>query len=206
MKLNIAVYHFKEIQRKGYSLDIVFLLNLVKEKIDIKVLREESVKLDILYQTVLRKGLITEDDKLTLTGKELLEFIETKQTDLKLSRKKNIDEDFDKWWKTFPGTDTFKHSGKSFSGTRSMRVKRDDCKIQIYKILDEGSYTISQLILALEFEVEQKKCNSIKTGTNKLMYMQNSLTYLNQRSFEPFIELIEEGGEVETIVKGGTDI
>jgi len=38
--------------------------------------------------------------------------------------------------------------------------------------------------------------------------MQNSLTYLNQRSFEPFIELVKEGKKVieEPIVKGGTDI
>jgi hypothetical protein len=38
--------------------------------------------------------------------------------------------------------------------------------------------------------------------------MQNSLTYLNQRSFEPFIELIREGKTIEEkpIIKGGTDI
>jgi hypothetical protein len=38
--------------------------------------------------------------------------------------------------------------------------------------------------------------------------MQNSLTYLNQRTFEPFIELIKEGKTVveEPIIRGGTDI
>jgi hypothetical protein len=38
--------------------------------------------------------------------------------------------------------------------------------------------------------------------------MQNSLTYLNQRSFEPFIELLKEGYTVEdkAPTNGGTDI
>jgi len=38
--------------------------------------------------------------------------------------------------------------------------------------------------------------------------MQNSLTYLNQRSFEPFIELIKQGNSVEEayVPQGSTDI
>ena len=64
------------------------------------------------------------------------------------------------------------------------------------------------MIEALNFDVLQKKENSVKTGTNRLSFMQNSFTYLNQRSFEPFIELIKEGGKVEETDKpvGGTDI
>lgn len=64
------------------------------------------------------------------------------------------------------------------------------------------------MISALEYEVLQKKENSIKTKTNKLSFMQNSLTYLNQCTFEPFIELVREGHKVieTTTVSGGTDI
>jgi hypothetical protein len=60
----------------------------------------------------------------------------------------------------------------------------------------------------LEFDVLQKKENSVKNNDNKLRYMQNSLTYLTQRSFEPFIELVREGMVVKAAVKttGGTDI
>jgi hypothetical protein len=56
--------------------------------------------------------------------------------------------------------------------------------------------------------VLQKKENSVKQRSNKLTYLQNSATYLNQRSFEPFIELIKEGVKVEEAHKpiGGTDI
>lgn len=206
--MNIAFQQFNEIQNKSYSLDIIFLLKLVEEGVDVKSLCEKSIKLSVLYQSIYRKGLITNDEKLTLTGKELLEFINTEQIETKLSRRRNIDDDFEKWWKAYPGTDTFTYSGKSFTGTRSMRVKKDECKIQIYKILDQGDYTISELIKSLEFEVDQKKSNSVKTSTNKLMYMQNSLTYLNQRSFEPFIELIKQGIKIptETATTGSTDI
>ena len=50
--------------------------------------------------------------------------------------------------------------------------------------------------------------NSIKTKTNRVTFMQNSLTYLNQRSFEPFIELIREGNAVKIAPEQfkGTDI
>ena len=41
------------------------------------------------------------------------------------------------------------------------------------------------------------KENSVKAKANKLTYMQNSLSYLNQRAFEPFIELIKEGNKIE---------
>jgi hypothetical protein len=89
-----------------------------------------------------------------------------------------------------------------------MRVKKDDCKAKLNAILQEGEYTIEELIAALKYEVLQKKENSYASKINKLCYMQNSLTYLNQRSFEPFIELIREGKTIEEkpIIKGGTDI
>ena len=52
------------------------------------------------------------------------------------------------------------------------------------------------------------KEESVKTRVNKLTYIHNSLTYLNQRDFEPYIELIkQEDFEEETLTTGGaTDI
>jgi CRISPR/Cas system CSM-associated protein Csm2 small subunit len=61
----------------------------------------------------------------------------------------------------------------------------------------EGDYTAQQLIEALKYEILQKKEASSKTSVNKLAYMQNSLTYLNQRTFEPFMELLDKKIEVE---------
>lgn len=166
------------------------------------------MKIAALHQSLVRKGLITDtEDKLTTLGKELLQFIETKEP-TKIVKKKPATTEFEEWWKVYPGTDTFTHNGKKFSGNRGLRQNKDECRLKFDKILLEGEYTAADLIAALKFDVEQKKENSVKLGTNKLTYMQNSLTYLNQRSYEPFIELIKEGAKIDQAPKivGGTDI
>lgn len=208
MNLNLHTSHFKQIIENGYSLDMVFLLKLAEEEECLESFCNGSPKLEALYQGIYRKGLITVEDKLTLTGKSVLEFLTTAEETTKFVKKRKTSDDFELWWKAYPGTDTFKVSGKSFTGTRSLRAKKDECKIKFNKILEEGEYTVKDMIDALEFEVNQKVNNSIKTGVNKMSFMQNSLTYLNQRTFEPFIELIREGHkqEIDTPVSGSTDI
>ena len=200
--------HFEEIQKRGYSLDIVFLLMFIEKDTDIKALCKASLKLETIYQGIVRKGLVTDDGKLTVLGSKLLEFVRSPKIDENLMKRKEIADHFTKWWAAYPGTDTFTHKGKDFTGTRSLRTKKDDCKEKLNKILLEGEYKISELIAALEFEVMQKKEASITSKTNKLSFMQNSLTYLNQRSFEPFIELIRQGKTIKQVPKivGTTNI
>lgn len=209
MNLKITPYHFEELIKKSYSLDVIYLLKLIEQQMDVQPLCERSMKISALYQTLIRKGLIsTSDEKITTEGIELLRFIETKEATKIIKRKPDTTQ-FEEWWKVYPGTDTFTHKGKKFTGNRGLRQNKDECRLRFDKILLEGEYTAAELIEALEFDVLQKKENSVKTGTNRLSYMQNSLTYLNQRSYEPFIELIKEGGKViEEAPKptGGTDI
>ena len=209
MKLELTSYHFNEIVKNGYSLDTIFLLLLAEKGYDVIFYCKSSPKLEAMCQNLIRKGLLNEHNKVTLSGRAVLDFLKLEDVQtVKLVKKKKIDTEFQLWWDTYPGTDTFTYKNKKFSGTRTVKVKKDECKAKIDKILDEGDYTINELIEALEFEVLQKKENSIKTNTNKLTYMQNSLTYLNQRTFEPFIELIKEGETVkeEQIITGGTDV
>lgn len=203
----LTFYHFRELHKKGYTLDMVYLVQLAEQGIDIKILCEETPKLGVLFQGVVRKGLITEDGGLSTVGKELLEFLHTEGEDVKIVKRK-VDDEFERWWKAYPGTDSFTYKGKSFTGSRSMRVRKEDCKVKFKKILEEGEYTIDDLVAALEYEVLQKKENSLKTGANKLTFQQNSLTYLNQRTFEPFIELVRAGETIKEsqVVTGGTDI
>lgn len=208
MNLKLTPYHFEELIKKSYSLDLIFLLKLIEEQYDISTLTESSMKISALHQTLVRKGLITDtEDKLTTLGQELIKFIDTKEPK-KIVKKKPATTEFEEWWKAYPGTDTFKHGGKSFVGARSLRQNKDECRLKFDKILLEGEYTAAELTEALKFDVLQKKENSVKTGTNRLSFMQNSLTYLNQRSYEPFIELIKEGAQVQQAPKivGGTDI
>jgi hypothetical protein len=206
--LKITPYHFEELIKKSYSLDVIYLLKLIEDQFDVQPLCQNSMKIAALYQTLIRKGLISDtDDKITTQGEELLKFMETKEA-TKIVKRKPATTEFEEWWKAYPGTDTFTHKGKKFSGNRGLRQNKDECRLRFDKILLEGEYTAAQLIEALNFDVLQKKENSVKTGNNKLTYMQNSLTYLNQRSFEAFIELIKEGAQIEEAPKiiGGTDI
>jgi hypothetical protein len=208
MKFNTTYFHFEEIYKKGYTLDLLFLLKLVEEGYDYKALCASDIKIEALHQTLIRKGLITDSGKITTMGAQLISFMASTATTRKINKVKTNSNDFENWWKAYPGTDTFTHKGKSFSGSRSMRVKKDDCKIKFDKIILEGEYTAAEMIAALNYDVLQKKENSVKTGTNKLTFLQNSLTYLNQRSYEPFIELIKEGAQIVEApqITGGTDI
>lgn len=177
------------------------MLKLYEQKVDIGNLKKESIKFYTLCHSLLRKGLITDNDDLTLMGKELLEFFDSNDK-IKLVRKKASEDLFEEWWKTYPGTNKFSHKGKNFEGTRAMRVKKDECKLKYYSILNEGEYTSVQLLEALKIEVLMKKDESVKVRDNKLTYMQNSLTYLNQRSFDPFIELLE-GAQGSNVTSAG---
>lgn len=205
---NIAFQQFQELHNGGFTLDQVYMLLQIKEGIDLKSLCEQSAKMQLLYIGLYRKGLITDSDKITLRGQEMIKFIEEAEPDDKLPKKKIVTADFELWWKTYPGTDTFSYKGKTFPGSRSLRVKKEDCKKKFQAVIDEGEYKAKDLIEALKFEVEQKKQNSVKEKSNKLTFMQNSLTYLNQRTFEPFIELIKSGITIKETpqVAGGTDI
>lgn len=209
MKLNVNPQQFEELIKRGYNLDVIFLLNLIDEQYDISPLCKGSMKIASVYQSLIRKGLITQnDEKLTLIGKDLLEFMNAK-INVKIIKRKPATTDFEEWWKTYPGTDSFEYKGKTFKGTRALRLHKDDCRLKFDKILLEGEYTAAQLIAALNFEVIQKKETSITENTNRLKFMQGSSVYLNQRAFEPFIELINDGATVaEAKLKptGGTDI
>jgi hypothetical protein len=193
MNIKITPYHFEQLLKDGYTLDMIFLLKLIDEEFDIKTLAEGGPKTEMLCQTLRRKGLVSEQLKITVLGRNLLEFMNTRAKTSKIVKKTQTFAEFEKWWAAYPGTDIFTHKGKSFSGGRTLRVNKDECQLKLDAILAEGEYTIDQLIAALEYEVLQKKENSVKTGTNRLTYMQGSITYLNQRSFQNYIELINQG-------------
>jgi len=195
MKLNIIPQHFVELMAKGYSVEQILLLKWIEEMFDISKMRQDNAKIDALYQSLVRKGLITADEKLTTIGKELLLFIDSVKFE-KLLKRKPASEDFSLWWSTYPGTDTFTYKDRKFQGSRSLRVDKDNCRLKFDKILIEGEVTATQLIEALKLDINQKKEMSLRQGTNKLTYMQNSLTYLNQRSYEPYIELLSKGEQI----------
>lgn len=188
-------------------MDMVFLLMMLHEQYDVKLISEDNIKLQMLCQSLHRKGLITSEYKITETGTKLLEYLKAK-TRQKFVKPKISAQEFDDWWDAYPGTDSFVHAGKKFQGSRSLRSAKEDCRVRFNVILSEKEYTAQELIDAMKHDVLLKKEASIKENKNKLSFMQNSLTYLNQRSYEPFIELIRAGETIKESVKpvGGTDI
>jgi len=209
MKLHITPEQFEELIKKSYSLDIIYLLTLIEAEYDIQPLYEDSMRISAIYQSLRRKGLIAEDEnKLTTIGQDLLKFVQPDQTKRKFVKRKPQATAFEEWWKTYPGTDTFTYEGRKFRGTRALRKDKQACKIKFDAIILEGDYTAEQLIKALKYEIEQKVLMSMKTKQNRLTYMQNSLTYLNQRTYEAFVELIDEQGDDHgtTAPSGSTDI
>lgn len=160
-----------------------------------------------MVQTLVRKDLLTEDHQtVTLAGKELLAFVETKHTE-KLKRVNEHSQEFDRWWAEYPPTDGFSYKNRDFKPTRSLRQAKESCKQKFFKIIEKGKYSVDDLIAALKLDIQMKKDESVSTGTNKLKYMQNSLTYLNQESFEAFVELAKTiKPKEEPKIKGGVDI
>lgn len=208
MRMHITPQMFKELIKKGYNLDLIYLLKLIEDQYDIQPLYEDSMKIAGLYHSLVRKGLITEDEeKLTTVGKDLLKFID-EATDKKIIKRKPVTTDFEEWWKNYPPTDSFEVNGKVFKGTRALRRGKEECRRKFKAILEEGDYTAEQLTKALQYEVERKIERSLKERKNCMSFMQGSIPYLNQRTFEGFIELMEQDKDREpTQPSGGpTDI
>ena len=209
MKLHISPKIFKEIIKKSYNLDSIYLLKLIEDGQDIAPLYEDSMKISSLYQGLIRKGLISRDDeKITIEGKDLLDFISSDDNtpSPKMIKRKPVVTEFEEWWKNYPSTDSFTYKHKTFKGSRSLRRAKNDCKAKFKAILNEGDYTAQQLIGALKYEVNVKVERSLREGKNLMSYMQGSVPYLNQRTFEGFIELMESEKDNPEQQKGSTDI
>jgi len=206
MKMHISPQMFQEIIKRSYNLDIIYLLKMIEEQYDIQPLYKDSMKIAALYQSLIRKGLITKDEeKLTTAGKDLLKFIGSTENK-KIIKRKPVTTDFEEWWKNYPATDSFTYKNRTFKGSRSLRRAKSDCKIKFKAIINEGDYTAIQLIEALKYEVKVKVERSVREGKNIMSYMQGSVPYLNQRSFEGFIELMELDKDKTEKQIGPTDI
>jgi len=90
MKFNVTPSHFEQLLKQSYSLDHIFLLKLIEANIDMQPLIDGSMKIAGLYQSLVRKGLVSDvTEKITQQGRELLTFAdsEVKEPIKKLKQK-----------------------------------------------------------------------------------------------------------------------
>jgi hypothetical protein len=197
----IKHYHFEQLIKKGYSLDIIYILKLLKGTSDITEMCKGSKKINAIYMSVIRKGLYSEvTKKLTVEGDNLLAFLETQEPIL-VKKKVLKEDDFDSWWAVFPSTNKFTHNGASFGVSRSFKAKKEDCRQLFKKLVNEKKFTANEIIKATEYDVLMKKNESVKSRQNRLTFLQNSHTYLLQEAFQGFVELI---GEKQNFSSGRT--
>ena len=201
MKLDITDAHYIELHKKGYTIDMIYLLSWLNAGLSVVHIREGSKKIDAIYKTMVRKDLICEDGTVNMAGMDLLDFI-SKKTNKTFLKPKAEPGEFDKWWNIFPGNDKFTVRGRSFGPTRTFRVKKDGCRLLFNSMVVNEEFTSEQIIQATLYDINLKKSLSFKKGSNQLKYLQNSHTYLNQKTFEGFIGL--EVKEEPTINSGGS--
>lgn len=179
---------FYTLIKQGLSLDLIYILKQINSGISINT---EITKVKTLLQTLLRKGFLSEDGKLTTEALNLINFADDDSVEV-IVRTKVPEDGFLAFWEAFPSTDTFTYENVRFEGSRALKMNKTECKTKFDAIIKEGEYSVQEIIDAVKYDVLQKKKNSKKTGQNKLTYIQNSLTYLRQRSFVPFIELAKD--------------
>jgi len=183
--MQISVENYLKLLDEGYSLDILYILQQIKDGIDIS---DEILhpKFGLTYQFIQRKELIS-DGVLTLKGEEVLSYIDNKPKKVKTKST----EEFILWWNTYPSTNMFVYNNKTFPGVQSKKIKKEDCKRLFNKLLNE-KYSAEDIIKATEYHFKTAKELSFKTGKNELSYIPNSERYLREKMFEPYISLYKQ--------------
>lgn len=166
-----------------------------------------SKRIEAIYNTMIRKGLLTNENKITAIGAEILSFI-SKKTNRKFDKPKVETGDFDKWWKVFPSNDKFEVGGKKFGPTRSFKTLKDECRLMFNKMVLDKEFTAQEIIDATLYDVNLKKKRSYTKNSNQLKYLQNSATYLRQKTFMGFVGMGtgEDNLPKSKISRGSIDI
>lgn len=188
---NISEGSFKELISNSLSLDTVFLLEKVYSGLDISSFEEGRI--NDMSQTLLRKGYVDKEGKITPAGIELYNSIINGTKSVKLKRLVKKDEEWQLFLALYPVNNTFTWKGRKFEGDRGIRKNTEDGKTLFTKILNEGEYTYNDIINAVIAECLAKFESSWKSGENKMKYFVNTESYLRQRGFENYIE---EGREL----------
>lgn len=187
---------FEMISEMGLTLDHIYILSFIKNNTIEGLKDKKTQKVKGILNTLKRKNIIDEEGKINEAYIKFADAFSTEKIDYStiVSKVKSVkskeDEAFEEWWENYPKSDNFEYRNIKFPGTRALRQSKNDCKAKFKLLLLEG-YDYKKLINALKAEVQLKLAASYRTKTNKLTFMQNSLTYLNKRTFEAYMDIEE---------------
>lgn len=210
--IDVNVNILKRIEKERLNLDQLYILECIvhKDYDTLAVYDEGFTKERVLlnYQKLIRVGLLEDNKELILTPKgvefyrelvrmrygSVIDFVEVSKKD-----SKDWSKEFETWWNTYPATANWVSSaGRKFESGRSLRSgSKADNKREFCKVMNEGHISFDELLKCLDYEINAKKKQSVNTGTNHLQFMKGSLTYLRQRAFEGFLDIIRTGDGID---------
>lgn len=182
--MEVTLSIIEELDKIHLNLSHLYLLQQVSLGLSVEKLSQTSIYLTLVRKEFILGGQLTQKGSLLLKKTGNLEGIK----EVLETHHKSKESRFDEWWSNYPSTDRVMENGNvKFQETRSLRNGKPVCKIKYEKLLEEGIYTHEQMIQALKYEVDLRVSQSIKENTNKVSFMTNSKTYLNNNMFESFI-------------------
>jgi hypothetical protein len=95
---------------------------------------------------------------------------------------------FEEFWMAFPTSD--EHG--VYRKTRILKAGKENCKKKYLALLNEG-VSHADILKALKYEIKLRRDGNNRQ--NNMMYMKNSLTWLNQKEFEIILETMTEDNE-----------
>lgn len=139
-------------------------------------------------QRLVRKGYIDMKGAVMPAGMALYHslFKEVEEIKVKKREKKPL-EKFDEWWDVFPTSDNFVVNGRMFPGVRKLTTDKEGCR-KIFNALTVNEFTVEDVIRATKYHINMAKQKSYSERANKLTYIPNSLRYLREKYFQPYIK------------------
>lgn len=182
-----SLFHFKlghliALLKAKLPLECIFVLEIV--------LNGEELPTELLsyQQRLIRKGYIDMKGNITQAGCDLYDSLLKDIEEVKVKKREaKKDEKFDEWWEhAFCSSNNFEIKGRKFDGTRKLTTDKEGCR-KVFNALTLNEFEAEDVIRATAYHMNLSKDISYKTGANKLTYIPNSLRYLREKYFEPYI-------------------
>ncbi len=194
--INIKEGHILSLIKARIPLESVYILSLLKNN---KEIPEEIGTTTKFYQVLQRKAYIDTKGNITEYGIKLYEslFKDPSKTITKTKRAIVKNDDFERFWSIFPSSDVFTINGREFTGTRSMKTGKENCKRMFQVIINEGILG-EDIIRSTEWVFKTAREKSARTGQNQISYIPASERFLRERKFMPFIDISKKKEEQKT--------